>query len=65
MILDPWQQLARKMVPQGLLVASELDIHFTPIAPSVSSFATDDVCDADGGTEDNIETLRNTLLDRV
>ena len=65
MILDPWQQLARKLVPQGLLGPSELEIHFTPTMPAASSYTADDVCIDDTGTEDDIETMRNALLDRV
>jgi hypothetical protein len=30
MIQDPWQQLAQRMVPQGLLEKNELKINFTP-----------------------------------
>ena len=65
MILDPWQQLARKLVPQGLLGPSELEIHFTPTIPAASSCTVDDICIDDTGTGDDIETMRNALLDRV
>jgi hypothetical protein len=65
MIIDPWQQLARRLVPQGLLGAGELDIHFTPTMPQVSSCTIDSLSTDDARTDDNIEALRSALLDRV
>lgn len=65
MILDPWQQLARRLVPQGLLGAGEIDIHFTPTMPQVSSCSSDSVSTDDARADDNIEALRSALLDRV
>ena len=37
MILDPWQQLVRKMIPTGQLNSQELEFSFAPnISPSIA-----------------------------
>lgn len=76
MILDPWEQLAKRMVPQGLLDATELDNHFCPQVSVVQTSVRVSNPLSDGrlparfeneGTdiEDDIEDLKAQLLDQI
>lgn len=76
MILDPWQHLAKRMVPQGLLDATELDNHFCPLVSVVQTSVRiptplpDDRLAAKFESEeididDDIEDIKAQLLDQI